>query len=176
MLISAGLLDLRGAPRAQSSNSRLNVIDLGFGCGDQSVYLTQLRRSSVRENDLDDSADEPHPFLLDSYTGLTISPSQFSFASERVYSYSGIDRTRVRLFCADAAKPGSWTPDIIEATLNAASQQAPTNVDSIPPKQSTWILALDTLYHFSPSREPIFRHAFYELHASMMTFDLLLTG
>jgi hypothetical protein len=37
-----------------------------------------------------------------------------------------------------------------------------------------WVLALDTLYHFSPSREPLFGFAGTNIRASIMAYDLLL--
>lgn len=39
-----------------------------------------------------------------------------------------------------------------------------------------WMLALDCLYHFSPSRRPIFQYASRELHANVAAFDLILNG
>lgn len=84
----------------------------------------------------------------------------------------GTNENRIKLFCADAAKPKTWTKDIQEAT---STKKVDTDVASKTPHQATWVLALDTLYHFIPSREPIFHHAFGELNASIMAFDLLLS-
>ena len=171
VLTSAGLLGPDGKPSALSNAVRLQVIDLGFGCGDQSIYLTQLlHRATSVENGIGGSRP-----LVDSYVGLTIVPSQFGFASERLRPYSNTDKARVRLFCADAANPSSWSKNIHEAITSFPIQQEETEVASLPLKQSTWVLALDTLYHFTPSRESIFRHASEELNASIMAFDLLLS-
>ncbi len=112
-------------------------------------------------------------YLLDSYVGLTIVPSQFRFANERLSLIT--NRSRVKLFCADAAKPSTWTKEIHEAATDTSIEEDGTNIAPTAPKQATWVLALDTLYHFIPSREPIFRHAFGELNASIMAFDLLLS-
>lgn len=123
---------------------------------------------------MDSGIGGSRPFV-DSYVGLTIVPSQFGFASDRLHPYSNIDRARVRLFCADAANPNSWSKNIHEAIASFPIQQEETDVASLSFKQSTWVLALDTLYHFSPSRELIFRHASEKLDASIMAFDLLLS-
>ena len=40
---------------------------------------------------------------------------------------------------------------------------------------STWLLALDTMYHFRPSRLPLLQYAHDTLHASFMAFDLVLS-
>lgn len=69
----------------------------------------------------------------------------------------------MRIFAADAAKPDSWEPGLKAATSNDHDQ-----------KQETWLLALDTLYHYKPSRTPLITHACHDLQASFMAFDLLL--
>ncbi|KAL5000661.1 hypothetical protein BDV10DRAFT_161705 [Aspergillus recurvatus] len=71
---------------------------------------------------------------------------------------------RARIFCADAADPSSWNVE-----LKSSLPPAPTKET-----EETWLLALDTLYHFSPSRLPLFKYTHSTLHASLMTFDLLL--
>ena len=171
--MAAGLLGPDRMPFSQSNTTRFRVIDLGFGCGDQSIYLTQLTRKIRRTGD--SATDPPRHYLLDSYVGLTIAPSQFRFANKRLHSSSYKKGSRVKLFCADAAKPSTWTKDIHEAATNTSTKEDGTDVASTTHNQATWVLALDTLYHFMPSREPIFRHAFGELNASIMAFDLLLS-
>jgi hypothetical protein len=156
--MGAGLL---GPDRMPFSQSKFRVIDLGFGCGDQSIYLAQLARKTRRTGD--SSTESPRHLLLDSYVGLTIVPSQFRLANKRLFSSSDTNLSRFKLFCADAAKPSTWTMDIHEAATDTSANQA------------TWVLALDTLYHFIPSRGPIFCHAFGQLNASIMAFDLLLS-
>jgi hypothetical protein len=42
-------------------------------------------------------------------------------------------------------------------------------------RTETWVLAVDCLYHFHPSREEIFRYSNRELGASIMAFDLILS-
>ena len=83
----------------------------------------------------------------------------------------------INLFCADAAQPAKWTDEIKEAITPNLARQLRENSQkpslSILRKQETWILGLDTLYHFSPSRQPIFNHAYQKLQASIMAFDLI---
>jgi hypothetical protein len=171
--MTAGLLGPDRMPSSQLKATRSEVIDLGFGCGDQSIYIAQLPRKVSRQRTGDSAAEEN--YLFDSYIGLTIAPSQFAIANERLYSNSKLDRARVQLFCADAAKPTSWAKDIHEAVANISTEKGGTDVASTTSKHTTWVLALDTLYHFKPSREPIFRHAYGQLNASIMAFDLLLS-
>lgn len=171
--MAAGLLGPDRMPSNQSNTTKFRVIDLGFGCGDQSIYLAQLARK-IRQTG-DSATDSPKHYLLDSYVGLTIVPSQFRFAIERLYSSSNTNGIRVKLFCADAANPSTWTKDIHEAATYTSNREDGADISLTTPNQATWVLALDTLYHFTPSREPIFRHAFRELNASIMAFDLLLS-
>jgi hypothetical protein len=166
----AGLL---GPDRMPFGQSKFRVIDLGFGCGDQSIYLAQLARKTRRTGD--SATDSPRRFLLDSYVGLTIIPSQFRFTKKRLFSSSDTNLSRFKLFCADGAKPSTWTKDIHEAATDTSTKEDGTDVGPATPNQATWVLALDTLYHFIPSREPIFCHAFGQLDASIMAFDLLLS-
>jgi hypothetical protein len=161
-LKSAGLLGSDGAPSTLPKSTSLKLIDLGFGCGDQSVYLTQTLRR----------ADTPTKSLFDTYVGLTISPPQFNYAYSRLGLHPDLENTKVQLFCADAGRPNSWGNEIHQAMSNATQLRRDKATAIVPP--TTWVLALDTLYHFVPSRKPIFLHAFEELHASIMAFDLLL--
>ena len=184
----------------------IKLIDLGFGCGDQTIDITQN-----------------YPTLVSSYIGLTIDATQYNFAYQRLLSLrllqdsssttntpsdhpNGDERAEldnhpnhrtdllqqklenhakelngkeknINIFCADAAQPANWTDEIKEAIIpNLAKQlRETTQKPSLSKlrKQETWILALDTLYHFSPSRQPIFNHAYQKLHASIMAFDLI---
>lgn len=173
MLIEATLLAPDRKPFAQSSASRLKIIDLGFGCGDQSLYLTQLAHEPQHIESL--SIDKPDRFFLDSYIGLTVVPLQFCFASARLLSSSNISGDRVKLFCEDAANPASWSKAAQQAVANASTMEDDKGLVTTTDHQNTWILALDTLYHFLPSRQPIFKHACRELNASIMAFDLFIS-
>ena len=84
----------------------------------------------------------------------------------------------INLFCADAAQPAKWTHELREAIKPNLAEQLRQNPQksslSKLRKQETWILGLGTLYQFSPSRQPIFNHAYQKLQASIMAFDLVL--
>ncbi|KAF2116041.1 hypothetical protein BDV96DRAFT_480575, partial [Lophiotrema nucula] len=123
---------------------RRALIDLGFGCGDQTLHL--MYPSSC----------------FASYIGITRDRSQFDCARERISSKR--TKNTVELFCADAADPRKWNAEITKAVQGTTAE-----ADEI------WVLALDTLYHFSPSRWPIISFASQELQASFMAFDLCLT-
>ncbi|KAK0508782.1 hypothetical protein JMJ35_009058 [Cladonia borealis] len=184
----------------------IKLVDLGFGCGDQTIEIAKN-----------------YPTLASSYIGLTIDPKQYNFARQRLSSlqlpqdpslttdtpsnhpdqeeqakldkYSnhqtdllqqrlenhakevnGAEKS-INLFCADAAQPAKWTNELKEAITPNLAKQLRENSQkpslSILRKQETWILGLDTLYHFSPSRQPIFNHVYQKLQASIMAFDLI---
>ena len=185
----------------------IKLIDLGFGCGDQTIEITQN-----------------YPTLTSSYIGLTKDPTQHNFAHQCLSSHRLLQepllttdtlsnhpnqeeqselqkhpnlridllhqkleihakeldgkQKNISLFCADVAQPATWTHELIEAIkpnlakkLREKSQELSLSKLS---KQETWILSLDTLCHFSPSRQPIFNHAYQKLRASIMAFDLIL--
>lgn len=69
-----------------------------------------------------------------------------------------------RLFGANAANPTSWSPKVRQAVQDLVDQEF----------TERWFLALDCLYHFSPSRGPLLRHTARTMGANFMAFDLLL--
>lgn len=83
----------------------------------------------------------------------------------------------VKIFCADAGQPAKWTDEVKEAIKPNLAKQLQASPQKLSlsklRKQETWILGLDILYYFSPSREPIFNHAYQKLQASIMAFDLM---
>ncbi|OCK80031.1 hypothetical protein K432DRAFT_353801 [Lepidopterella palustris CBS 459.81] len=161
----------------------VKFVDLGFGCGDQTIFLEQeLKRVFLNSELL------LPPFVH--YVGITLDRTQFRFALSRTKAlgilppYDDPSTPYVQLFCADAANPDSWDgelkramtpfvsphPDIPSALLDAGQyDQYAGNA-----QQKTWVLALDTLYHFSPSRWPIINYASRTLNASLMAFDLVI--
>lgn len=145
----------------------MKLVDVGIGCGDQSLYLTS--RLSKR---LSSKTQESKP-LFDSYVGVTIAQSQADFARERLLKNSSSSSSpsttttpKAQIFAANAADPTSWNPELTKATTSSTTTKNPTQ---------TWLLALDTLYHFTPSRKPLLKHAYQDLQASFMAFDLLLS-
>lgn len=76
-------------PISQSTTTSLRVIDLGFGCSGQSIYLTQLPRKTA--------TDLSRSYLLDSYVDLTAFQSQFAL-QRNGYNQSQI-QTKAVLSC-----------------------------------------------------------------------------
>lgn len=169
----------------------MRVLDVGCGCGDQSVHIASLRKdaflttttaasqygfstsveaseSTLRRQSNGDDSFKP---LFDTYVGITLLPSQAQVAQQRMCLHqeqnNDGDRVSADIFCADGADPSSWTGEL----HNSISSLVDTSLD---PNTSTWLLALDTMYHFKPSRLPILHYAHNTLHASFMAFDLLL--
>lgn len=143
---------------APDSDRSLSILDLGFGCGDQTWALARLIKPSSSRR-----------FR---YVGLTLDESQLQTARRKLYrelfspanADPVLEKASFRLFCANAAKPASWTPAVRDAVRGLAD----------PERTDRWLLALDCLYHFSPSRKPIFQYAARELGANVMAFDLIL--
>lgn len=172
----------------------MRLIDVGFGCGDQSLYLTRklhrrdqshfqaLPTSAGSGSDPVTQSNQQLPPLFDSYIGMNITPSQVDIASKRLSEPSGNEfapssrsTPKVELFVADAGNPASWDSKIKKAIYCEPAHN--TEQDTIQPTGEirTWLLALDTLYHFKPSRLPLFTCAYKDMQASIMAFDLLIS-
>lgn len=130
------------------------MVDLGFGCGDQTWELVRLTK--------------PAGWTDFRYIGLTLNQAQTEAAWRNIHrqvqdaSAPGMDA--FNLFCADAARPETWTPAVSKA-LHSVKEDSFTD---------RWLLALDCLYHFKPSRRPVLQYAAREISANFMAFDLLL--
>ncbi|BDD60135.1 hypothetical protein MAP00_005295 [Monascus purpureus] len=167
VLEAADLLDEDGYPVQREDRQSLRLVDVGFGCGDQTLYLTQ----QLSKPDIHDAPPRP---LFDSYIGITLNPHQAEFARQRLQAEPSIEQTTgtrtpdIRIFCADAGNPASWNDDLHRALSSAQRGKKD------PKDTGAWLLALDTLYHFKPSRRPLFSYA-YENRISIMAFDLLLS-
>ncbi|OKL57793.1 hypothetical protein UA08_07020 [Talaromyces atroroseus] len=199
VLIMAGLLGQHesSAVTPTSLSSFIKIIDVGFGCGDQSLYLTRKLHRTMKpsENTVALSSIDPsndgdgapsltsdhkiHP-LFDSYVGINITPSQVEIAQRRLLA-SGDESTlpspstqKVEVFLADAGNPASWDTKLKEAVYSEFTQNTEQNTQPAMEMQ-TWLLALDTLYHFKPSRMPLFECAYKDMQASIMAFDLLMS-
>lgn len=153
LLKTAGLLE-DDTPSDESPPRSLGVLDLGFGCGEQTWEIARLVES--------------RPWDRFQYVGLTLNQAQVQSASRKIYQeIPGASRLTVdsfALFCADAARPETWKP------------RTKTAVESLADPRFTerWLLALDCLYHFKPSRKPVFEYAAKTLDANVMAFDLIL--
>ncbi|KAJ5483864.1 hypothetical protein N7539_006064 [Penicillium diatomitis] len=222
------LLDLvlgAGLGREEIDSQSVSILDVGCGCGDQSIRIASLKRgekssfsagrsfssasaSASRSgfDALDNSANAaisrrtdvarfnpPPRALVDTYVGITLQASQAEIGQRRIglhqqqSSRTQTTATTTRdipsesnyhIFCADAANPSTWTGDLqtsISTMIpsSSSSPSSPTTSLTANP-HTTWLLALDTLYHFQPSRLPILHYANTTLHASFMAFDLLL--
>jgi hypothetical protein len=133
----------------------LGVLDVGFGCGDQTWELVRLLRPASLQ-----------------YVGLTMNEAQVQSASRRIHQElardaeakalsEAITPASFRLFRADAARPETW---------NEGARAALSKLDG----DQKWLLALDCLYHFRPSRRPLLSYAARGLGANVMAFDLVL--
>ncbi|KAL3491465.1 hypothetical protein BJX62DRAFT_124690 [Aspergillus germanicus] len=220
VLITAGLLSPTGEPLLHPSTKTLRMLDVGIGCGDQSVRILRYTKKTDGDNAGDGEVNENGGLrpLFDEYVGITSLPVQARFAGERVRrvqeeqfeseekelmkdssstaTTTANTKTRARIFCADAAKPASWSEEIHTSLKSytrvstkskedaSSTQDANEDQEKEPRKQDseaeeeneeeTYLLALDTLYHFTPSRLPLLTYANKTLHANLMAFDLLL--
>jgi poly(rC)-binding protein 2/3/4 len=156
-----------GGPAGERTKTDLKrtrrvLLDLGFGCGDQTLYLMQKQ---------DESGGTATP-LFSRYIGITIDKTQFDFAKARIDAAKSSDsHTRAEdedttVFCADAADPSSWPTDLRQSICAAFTE------DRVQCER--YVLALDTLYHFRPSRCKIFQHSHSSLRAHFLAYDLFL--
>ncbi|CRK47545.1 hypothetical protein BN1723_007602 [Verticillium longisporum] len=165
LLSAAGLLIPKSPTVAR--RGALAVLDLGFGCGDQTWHLARLTASG--------------PWSDFRYVGLTLNEAQVQTASRKICravasatntsasaSASAdldIRADTFKLFRADAARPATWPAPVADAVRALADERF----------TDRWLVALDCLYHFSPSRRPVFAYAARELGARVAAFDLLLS-
>ncbi|UNI17741.1 hypothetical protein JDV02_004063 [Purpureocillium takamizusanense] len=156
ILTTAGLLkrDSTGVIKPQARGP-ISVLDLGFGCGDQTLAIARLIAPSWPDF---------------RYVGLTLNQSQRQTASRALHreassgSIDAPDQASFKLFCADAARPGTWSPAVRNAMQELADKRF----------KERWLLVLDCLYHFSPSRKPVLKLAARKFSANLMAFDLIL--
>ncbi|KAF2130403.1 hypothetical protein P153DRAFT_288267 [Dothidotthia symphoricarpi CBS 119687] len=141
------------------------LIDLGIGCGDQTIHV--MSKTPIRPCDEAWWGKRDHNVMFDSYIGITNDSTQAQYASERVEELKRVlpgQSPAISVFCADASQPEVW-----DAQVHSSIQTAQSGT------QETWVLALDTAYHFSPSRWPLINYACQTLRASFMAFDLCLS-
>ncbi|KAH7083257.1 hypothetical protein BKA63DRAFT_148635 [Paraphoma chrysanthemicola] len=169
VLAEAGIADDSKAADVKDEHVQRTLIDLGFGCGDQTIYL--MSDVPPRPQDRGWWDDREHCVKFDHYVGITKDPVQAKYATKGVDDLYAATKTPsgrevgvISLFCEDAADPSSWSPQVKKRID-----------DSLKGSPECWMLALDTAYHFSPSRWPVIRHAYTQFRASFMAFDLCLS-
>ncbi|KAJ9480677.1 hypothetical protein VN97_g12862 [Penicillium thymicola] len=96
-----------------------------------------------------------YPLQCTQWVGLTLSPIQVQTADTRLRQAKA---SNYRILQADAANPESWSAEIR---------------DSVRSLQRPWLVALDTLVDFRPSRKSILSYARQELGASVALTDHL---
>lgn len=72
-----------------NTKSKVHIIDLGFGCGDQTLAILQAL-PAVR------------------YSGITNNPMQLAFSKYRMRKTALIDKGRAQLCLGDGADPDTW--------------------------------------------------------------------
>ncbi|KAL7788608.1 hypothetical protein V8C37DRAFT_387974 [Trichoderma ceciliae] len=154
--------DKTGKDTSSKTQGSVAVLDVGFGCGDQTVALAELIQAQSR------------PQFR--YVGLTLNAVQLQAAQERLDAALALEgggegllrpsESSFKLFQADAAKPETWSKAVC------------ASVDRLTDEgfSERWLMGLDCLYHFSPSRKPIFKRAAQTLGANVMAFDLILSN
>ena len=143
------------------------LFDLGFGCGQQTLYL--MNRDDGSKERREEGATKP---LFDRYIGITIDKMQYDFAKGRVDAIKETKQsaTSTDVFCADAADPSSWPSELQHAVSSTFSVEGGTV--TMQNEAERYVLALDTLYHFRPSRHQIFKYSHSTLHANFLAFDI----
>ncbi|KAJ5790446.1 uncharacterized protein N7518_007457 [Penicillium psychrosexuale] len=189
--------------------SAVSIVDVGCGCGDQSLYMTkffncssstaqsdpesgtrtaisapisstqsdiQASESGLRSRHSKTKPQSPSQLRLDSYIGITLEPAQAALGSSRIHDMQRKSESSIQadIFCADAAVPSSWTGEL-KKSITALEDASGNQNENDNEYTSTWLLALDTLYHFRPSRLPLLSYAHDNLNASFMAFDLILS-
>lgn len=156
-----GTVDGAGEGSEASMQKSLGILDLGFGCGDQTLELVRLTQPAGGWESF-------------RYVGLTLNLAQLQTAERNVIQAyprraangrSGVGSESFKLFCADAARPEKWNPPTTSAVESLSDEEK---------YGERWLLALDCLYHFHPSRKPVFSYAARTLRAGSMAFDLIL--
>ncbi|EPS26494.1 hypothetical protein POX_g09210 [Penicillium oxalicum] len=143
-----------------------SIIEVGCGCAETAFFM----RGHL-------------PHRLRDYIGITINDSQAKYAKDRLQSlvddclpmWEGRESPLNEVFKADAADPDTW-PSHVHDTIDRLIryQQGPKNNEKI--QSDIWLLAIDTLYHFKPSRHGILKFAHQEIGASFMATDIIISS
>jgi hypothetical protein len=160
-------LEVSWSNKTRNAADTLSIIDLGFGCGDQCLYIR-----NAFDNQKQRKRNGQWTGQLKAYVGITLESAHFSIAQERLGPQQSNTNDVFEIHCADAARPASWNLEIRNAVSSAC--QAQTNGDEGVGNHENWLLGLDTLYHFQPSRWPVIEYANGKLGASLMAYDLCI--
>lgn len=163
MLKSAQILRGEGSGSTKNASTTISIIDLGFGCGDQCLYFQDIFDKQRAQ-----SASDPLRSYLRTYVGITLESSHLRIAQERLGLGQPGTKSQFQIFCGDAGRPMSWSQEI-RRSISSACQ-----TDDGDGNHENWLLGLDTLYHFQPSRWPVIEYANRNLRASVMAFDLCI--
>lgn len=164
------------------------MLDLGFGCGEQSLYLMNREDTNLpkAENAPRNGVSTP---LFQHYIGITLDRVQYEFANSRlpeVFARNGRAENQisfkapssgaqtVQMFCGDAANPASWPTELQEAISEAFTQEINGGDYHRALETERYVLALDSAYHFQPSRQNIMRYSHSILRANFLAFDIFL--
>ncbi|KAF9288552.1 hypothetical protein BGZ68_000105 [Mortierella alpina] len=109
-----------------------HILDVGFGCGDQDVYMAQLYQPAQ-------------------ITGITIEPIQHHVAQELI-KRTDLPGTRVQLHVADA----SLLPQFLRETPSVFEQ--PSSNTSPGKSHFTHVVSIDSAYHYD-TRALFFKNA-----------------
>ncbi|KAF9976561.1 hypothetical protein BGZ73_008316 [Actinomortierella ambigua] len=109
-------------------DEKSHLLDVGFGCGDQTVYMAELYRPKR-------------------ITGITIEPLQHYAAEQLVLnSRNRIPATSIDLYVADASRLLDF---VQEHQQKPGTQREPSTRD----QYFTHIISIDSAYHFNTRRQ-----------------------
>ncbi|KAI1913327.1 hypothetical protein LOZ61_002863 [Ophidiomyces ophidiicola] len=157
-----------------NSKTKRVLLDLGYGCGEQTLYLTRM--AALRA-----SSRETKTLLFQHYIGITLDRTQYEFAKSRLKTSEYIEPTQTKLqspkapqlFCGDAGRPSSWPQELQQAvSLAFATERSQGSLSPIDTER--YVLALDSAYHFQPSRREILNYSHCVLQAHFIAFDIFL--
>ncbi|RPA92286.1 hypothetical protein L873DRAFT_1710630 [Choiromyces venosus 120613-1] len=89
------LLERSGLLASDSGGEKVHVIDLGIGCGDQTLAILRAL-PEVR------------------YTGITNNPMQLVFLEDRMSKVGAGDKARAQLCLGDGADPDTWNVEVVD--------------------------------------------------------------
>lgn len=105
---------------------------------------------------------------LKAYVGITLEDVHYRLAQKRLNLGSWKTKNLFEIHCADAGRPNSWSSKVRNSVSLACHS------DDKKGDHENWVLALDTLIHFEPTRWPVINYANKDLRASLMAYDLCI--